>query len=180
MRSTPATALASPIAVVIAVVVVFPYLIEPARQFEAGAAAWLVHLLGVAPEAVQLRANASLSVYPHGKAAFLAVITPYCSSLSSLLAVMGLALFTPRRRPGHRILALVCAVVCIAAGNVVRIAASVMMGLIAGTSSLVLFHDWVGSMFAFAYTLGGYLLMLAILLCAPVTSDRTKAMIHAV
>ena len=177
MRS-PTAALVLPIAVVIAVVVVFGYLIEPARRLEAGAAASLLHLLGVAPKAVQVRANASIAVYPHRQAAFLAVITPYCSSLSSLLAIMGLALFTPRRRPGRRIAAMVCALVCIAAGNIVRIAASVAMGLIAGTSSLVLFHDWVGSMFAFAYTLGGYLLMLAILLHTPATPGRAEAVIH--
>jgi LPXTG-motif cell wall-anchored protein len=29
---------------------------------------------------------------------------------------------------------------------------------------LVLFHDWVGSTFGFAYTVGGFVLVLAILL----------------
>lgn len=178
MRSQAAAALIPPIAVVIAMVVVFAYLIEPVRRFEAATASSLLHLLGVAPEAVQLRANASLAVHPSGQAAFRAVVTPYCSSLSSLLAIMGLTIFTPRRLQRRRIPALACALVCIATGNVMRIAASVMMGLLAGTSSLVLFHDWVGSMFAFAYTLGGYLLMLALLLHAPQTSGRAQAGIH--
>ncbi|MBV9164490.1 MAG: archaeosortase/exosortase family protein [Pseudonocardiales bacterium] len=178
MRSQTAAALIPPIAVVVAVVVVFAYLIEPVRRLEAATASLLLHLLGVAPEAVQLRANASLAVYPHGHAAFLAVVTPSCSSLSSLLAVMGLTIFTPRRRQRRRIAALACALVCITAGNVVRIAASVMVGLLAGASSLVLFHDWVGSMFAFAYTLGGYLLMLALLLHTRQTSGRGEAGIH--
>jgi exosortase/archaeosortase family protein len=179
MRSQTAAALIPPIAVVVAVVVVFAYFIEPMRRFEAATASSLLHLLGVAPKSVQLRANASLAVYPHGRSAFLAVVTPYCSSLSSLLAIMGLAIFTPRRQQRGRIPALACALVCIAAGNVARIAASVVMGLLAGASSLVLFHDWVGSMFAFAYTLGGYLLMLALLLRAPQTSGRAEAGIHA-
>lgn len=178
MSSQAAAALIRPIAVVVAVVVGFAYLIEPVRRFEAATATSLLHLLGVAPEAVQLRANASLAVYPHGQTAFLAVITPYCSSLSSLLAIMGLTLFTPRRLPGRRIAALACALVCVATGNVVRIAASVLMGLLAGASSLVLFHDWVGSMFAFAYTLGGYLLMLALLLHAPQKPRRPEVGIH--
>lgn len=178
MRSQSAAALIPPIAVAAAVVVVFTYLIAPVRQFEAAAASSLLHRLGVAPQAVQVRANASIAVYPHGQVAFVAVVTPYCSSLSSLLAITGLTVFTPRRLRRRRIPALACALVCIAAGNVIRIAASVMIGLRAGTSSLVLFHDWVGSMFAFAYTLGGYLLMLAFLLHAPHTPGRAQAGIH--
>ena len=55
----------------------------------------------------------------------------------------------------------------VAIGNVLRITASVGMGLVAGRASLVLFHDWVGSLFAFAYILGGYILMISLLLPRP-------------
>jgi len=71
--------------------------------------------------------------------------------------------------------ALAAAATVIFAGNIVRIAASVAIGAVAGRGSLVLFHDWVGSAFALAYTIGGYVLMLWLLLpadAAPVTGHE--------
>ena len=78
----------------------------------------------------------------------------------------------PRGRTGRRIGALACALGCVLAGNVLRIAGSIAVGLVHGKASLVLFHDWVGSLFAFGYTLGGYLLMLFLLL------PRDPAVVH--
>ena len=63
-----------------------------------------------------------------------------------------------------RVLAGVIGVASIVVGNLVRIASSSVVGLLAGRVSLVLFHDWVGSSFGFAYTIGGFVLMLAVLL----------------
>lgn len=51
-------------------------------------------------------------------------------------------------------------------GNQLRIDASAVSGLVAGRLTLVLFHNWVGSAFGFAYLLGGYVLMLWLLLPA--------------
>ena len=53
---------------------------------------------------------------------------------------------------------------CVFVGNVLRIAGSIGIGLLYGSRSLVLFHDWIGSLFAFGYTLGGFLLMVYLLL----------------
>jgi exosortase/archaeosortase family protein len=83
-----------------------------------------------------------------------------------LLAVASLSWFVPRGRTGRRLAALACALGCVLVGNVLRIAGSIAVGLVYGKPSLVLFHDWVGSLFAFSYTLGGYLLMLFLLLPA--------------
>ena len=63
-----------------------------------------------------------------------------------------------------RVLATLAGVASIVVGNLIRIGTSVIAGLLAGEVSLVLFHDWVGSTFGFAYTIGGFVLMLAILL----------------
>lgn len=156
--------LVAPIAVVAVVLVAFALFNDAFRQGEAAAAADLLHLLGVAPDAVQVRPDSSLAVYPAGSGPFLAIITPSCSSLASLLAVTFLAIFLPPRSRRRRFLALGCALVLVVAGNVLRIAGSIAIGLVSGTGSLVLFHDWVGSLFAFAYTLGGFLLMLVVLL----------------
>jgi exosortase/archaeosortase family protein len=164
MTSRAWSVLALPVAVVAVVLVTFALFNEAFRQSETIAAAALLHLFGVPSGAVQVRPNSSLAVYPTGSGAFLAVVTPSCSALSSLLAITFLALFVPRRFRRRRPVALACALLTVATGNVLRVAGSIAVGLVSGTGSLVLFHDWVGSLFAFAYTLGGYVLMLAILL----------------
>jgi hypothetical protein len=58
------------------------------------------------------------------------------------------------------------------AGNVLRLAGSLGFGLWVGERSLVLFHDWVGTVFTYAYTLGGYLVMLSMLLAARQRRDQ--------
>ncbi len=166
MTSRAWSVLALPIAVVAVVLVTFALFNESFRQGETMAAAELLHLLGVPSGAVTVRPNSSLAVFPSGGGSFLAVVTPSCSSLSSLLAITFLSLFVPRRFRRRQPAALACALLMVATGNVLRVAGSIAIGLVSGTGSLVLFHDWVGSLFAFAYTLGGYVLMLAILLPA--------------
>jgi exosortase/archaeosortase family protein len=172
MSSRATGAVLRPIAVVAVVLAAFSLFNAPFRQFEATAAAGLLQLLGVSPHTVSTRPNSSIAVLV-GNGAFLAIVTPACSSLASLLAVTFLAVYVPRRSPGRRLAALGAALLCILVGNVLRIAGSVAVGLLAGTGSLVLFHDWVGSLFAFCYTLGGYLLMLALLLPADRATTRT-------
>lgn len=129
------------------------------RRLETGSAIALVHPLS----ARIFRPSAtSIGVVPVSGKPFQAVVTPTCSSLSSVLAIIGLGSLCPRSR--RRTAAVFAAAATVAAGNIVRIAASVAVGVAAGRGSLILFHDWVGSVFAFAYTLGGYILLLSILL----------------
>jgi exosortase/archaeosortase family protein len=129
------------------------------RQAETAAAIALVHPLSTR---VFRPSTTSIGVVPVTGRPFQAVVTPTCSSLSSVLAIVGLGSLCPRSR--RRTAAVFAAAATVAAGNVVRIAASVAVGIAAGRGSLILFHDWVGSVFAFAYTLGGYILMLSVLL----------------
>jgi carbamoyl-phosphate synthase large subunit len=92
-------------------------------------------------------------------------ITASCSSLGPALAIALIATVMSVGSPvPDRLLAGLVGVVSIVAGNLIRIGASVIVGLLAGRVSLVLFHDWVGSIFGFAYTIGGFVLTLAILL----------------
>jgi carbamoyl-phosphate synthase large subunit len=112
---------------------------------------------------------------PDTHAPFRAIVTPTCSSLASALAIGALATLAPartRRARRRRVAATAAAVATVVAGNILRIAASLAVGLVAGRGSLVLFHDWVGSMFGFGYTLGGYILLLYLLL--PATSLSTS------
>jgi carbamoyl-phosphate synthase large subunit len=106
----------------------------------------------------------TLLVVPYQRAAFHVLITPSCSSIASVLAFGCLAPLVPSRSVAAKVSAVASAVALIVGGNVVRITASIGMGLFAGRGSLVLFHDWVGSMFTVVYTLTGYVLMLSFVL----------------
>lgn len=177
MRSRIPQVLLQPIAVVTLVLVTFVLGNEAFRRVEATAATDLLHLLDLIPaHRLQiLPGTSSIAVFPTSATPFVAVLLPSCSSLSSLLALTFLAWFIPRGRTGRRVVALVCALLCVFAGNVARIVASIGVGLVYGPPSLILFHDFVGSMFAFAYTLGGYLLMLFLLLPrTPSSTIRTS------
>jgi len=138
------------------------------RAAEAAAAVGLMRLLG--SHSVIAAGRTTLLVVPYSRAAFHVLITPSCSSIASVLAFGCLVPLVPSRTIAERVRAFAVATVMIVGGNIVRITASVAMGVVAGRSSLVLFHDWIGSMFTVVYTLVGYIVMLWVLL--PARSDE--------
>ena len=142
------------------VVAGFLLLQEPVRHAETEFAAAILSLF--AADQVEVVLDYSIQVFPTGHDAFRAEVTPSCSALASMLVLGGLGLLSPRGP--RRNFAIVAALAAVAAGNIVRIAASVGVGLIAGRSSLVLFHDWVGSAFTFLYIVGGYIVMVYLML----------------
>ena len=159
-------------AMVAAVLLGFYLLEEPVRHAETELAAALLGLF--AADQVEVVLDSSIQVFPSGHDAFRAEITPSCSSLASLLVLGCLGLLTPRQP--RRGLAIAAALGAVAIGNIIRIAASVGVGLVAGRASLVAFHDWAGSAFTFLYIVGGYILMLYLLLprdqAVPVLGER--------
>lgn len=150
-----------------ATALVFSAVQLPWRSAETVIAAHMAAAL--AGRAVPVLGGTSILVVPPRSAAFVAVVTPACSSAASVLAITFLGtvmtLGSAARR-ARRVGAIFAAVAVVFAGNLVRIAASVLVGLAVGRSSLVLFHDWMGSMFSFVYTLSGFILMLYIVLPA--------------
>jgi exosortase/archaeosortase family protein len=137
----------------------------PFRHWEAEAVAVIVQaigfhgILGVQASEIALSPGASKG------GVFWVDITPSCSSLGPALALALIATIISTGNPvSDRLLAGVVGVASIIVGNLVRIGSSVVVGLMEGRVSLVLFHDWVGSTFGFAYTIGGFVLLLAILL----------------
>jgi exosortase/archaeosortase family protein len=138
----------------------------PFRHWEAMAVAEMVRATGLHGV---LGVNGSQILLSHGSGVgqqvFWVDITPSCSSLGPALALALIAYVMSVGNPARdRILAGMAGVASIAVGNLVRIGSSVVVGLLDGRVSLVLFHDWVGSTFGFAYTVGGFVLVLAILL----------------
>ncbi len=142
--------------------VLFALVQLPMRHFETLASAQVLHAIGA--ERAHVVLPTSIQVFPANGQAFRAVITPSCSAAASVIAISMLSLLVPKHARRRRPLALLAAVAVIAAGNIVRIAGSIVVGFVAGRASLVLFHDWVGSVFTFVYTLAGFVLMLYLLL----------------
>lgn len=132
------------------------------RGAETAATVGLLHALGVG--GISRGYQDSIIIDAHSRGSFAAILTPACSSLASLLALGGLAVLRPTGARGRLALAVTAAMAVVFVGNIARIAASIGVGLLTGPSALVLFHDWVGSLFAFAYTLGGFVVMMWILL----------------
>jgi exosortase/archaeosortase family protein len=141
--------------------VAFIFLQDPSRTLEARASANVVSLF--APHRT-VAIGSSIVVSPPHAAAFIAIVTPACSSLASALAIACLASVVPATTKRRRFGAAIVAVATVVAGNLLRISASLGVGLFAGSSSLVLFHDWAGSVFTYIYVLGGFVLLLFMLL----------------
>jgi exosortase/archaeosortase family protein len=135
----------------------------PFRHWEALAIAGGVRALGF--HGVLIVNSDQILLSPRSGAPFWVDITPSCSSLGPALALTLLAVVVSAGRPASdRLLAGAAGIAGVIAGNLIRIGSSVIVGLMAGPVSLVLFHDWVGSIFGFAYTIGGFVLVLSILL----------------
>lgn len=147
----------------------------PVRRWETIVTAHVVRGLGF--QGLPTVLGTSLLLVPDHHGAFWVTLTPSCSALAPALAVTCLASVMPRAA-GRRVFAVLAAVIAVFVGNFLRICSSVIVGLYAGKPSLVLFHDWVGSMIGFAFTLGGFVLMLWILLPArgtrPIPSLETE------
>lgn len=142
--------------------VVFAELQAWVRTAELWGATRLVQLSGVCR--LGLSSGASVVVTPSSHQAFRVVVSQSCSSLASVLAIGCLAVLAPHYGSYRKAAAFAASMFVIVAGNVLRIAGSLGVGLVAGRSSLVLFHDSIGNIFSFAYTLGGYILLLWLLL----------------
>jgi len=155
--------------VVLGVGVLFYLGQSPFRRFEVVFDAGLLHLMGFT--GVGVTAGHDILLNPARHASFWVNLAPPCSSLPAVLSLVGLAtIISPRVRRENgvsfprfaRSVAVAAAVMFL--GNVIRIDSSILMGLVAGQVVLVLFHDWVGSVFGFASLLAGWILLIWMLL----------------
>lgn len=100
-----------------------------------------------------LDAGSTIVVTPTTGLPFLADVRPSCSALGAIVALTVLGSAIARR---HRARATAAAIAVVLLGNLVRIGASLAVGVVWGRSSLVLFHDAAGGAFTFAYLLVGF------------------------
>ncbi len=149
------------LAVPVGVVAGFIVLQYKMRVVETLVTAEVVRLAGMARN-VPFTSGTNILVSPDHHAAFYVIIEPACSSLASILAIVFLATVLPSSlsRGRSRLFAVSAACIAVFIGNIIRMAGSIVVGVFAGRASLVLFHNWVGSIFGFAYTLGGFMAML--------------------
>jgi exosortase/archaeosortase family protein len=94
-----------------------------------------------------------------GREPILAEVTASCSATLSVLGLTALALTVLRRRRQHAVAGLVVASAAMLALNHLRLLGSAASGLWWGNGALVLFHDWVGTIWNLAATLLGFLVM---------------------
>jgi exosortase/archaeosortase family protein len=142
-------------------IVGFLLLSGPMRTFEIALVLGVLHFDANHLSAVSGHAIQAL---PEQGLAFRVQVTPYCSALIAVLALGGIAGFILHGPFVRRMVAFAGAAALVVACNIVRIAASIWVGLHYGAGDLVLFHNWVGTLFALAYTLIGFLFMLYLML----------------
>jgi exosortase/archaeosortase family protein len=142
----------------------FALLQSPARHLEATAIARALEWVTGGRASTIVQGADVLVTVPPPHDNFSALVSPACSALASVLAIGCLASLAPNRSRPRELAALAAAVATVTAGNIVRMTASLWVGTFAGRSALIMFHDWVGAVFTFAYTLFGYILMLYLVL----------------
>ncbi len=101
-----------------------------------------------------------------------AVVTASCSSVLSILGLVALTAVILRGRRLHALGGLVVAVAAVVALNHGRLLLSALAGLHWGEGALVLFHDWVGTVWNLVATLGGFLVMVWITLPAAERAEQ--------
>jgi exosortase/archaeosortase family protein len=139
----------------------FQLLNGPARRLEAMLVMAVLRPAGSRASVVN---HTYFQLLPPGQMAFRAQLTPYCSSLIPILALASIGFFILHGTWLRRAAAVGAATVLVLLCNVVRISSSLWLGYEFGGSALVLFHDWIGTFFALAYTMAGFFLMLYLLL----------------
>ncbi|WP_104524430.1 exosortase/archaeosortase family protein [Blastococcus atacamensis] len=86
-------------------------------------------------------------------------VTTSCSSILTVIGLTALTFAVLRGRRLHAVLGLAVGLVAVVAANDLRLIASALAGVHWGEPAMVLFHDWVGTVWTLAATLGGFLVM---------------------
>ncbi len=138
----------------------FQLLVNPWRKLEASGITGVLHSVGA--DRVRDGYGNQILVVPWTQRPFLATISPSCSDIAAVLAFGAIAAFLVKGAAHRRLLAFVGASIFIVACNVLRIAASILVGIETGSRGLVVFHDWVGTLLGLIALLGGFVIFVFI------------------
>jgi exosortase/archaeosortase family protein len=131
--------------------------IDWARHFEVRICEQIVLAMGV--DRISAALGDSFIVFGPGLEPVVATMTGSCSIWSSVLALAALAVIVLRER--SQVLAgFLVASLFVLAANQVRLLLSLLAGRYFAVDALVFFHDWIGAVINFAYTLIGLLIMI--------------------
>ncbi|MEU4558713.1 ATP-grasp domain-containing protein [Actinoplanes sp. NPDC023936] len=131
--------------------------IDGARHLEVRICEQIILALGV--DRISAALGDSFLVFGPGFEPVVAQMTGSCSILSSVLALAALAVIVLRER-SQVIAGFAVAAVFVLAANQVRLLLSLLAGRYFAVDALVFFHDWIGAVINFAYTLIGLLIMI--------------------
>ncbi|WP_229071074.1 ATP-grasp domain-containing protein [Actinoplanes sp. DH11] len=131
--------------------------IDWARHFEVRICEQIVLALGV--DRVSAALGDSFIVFGPGFEPVVAEMTGSCSILSSVLALAALAVIVLRERP-QVVVGFAVATLFVLAANQLRLLLSLLAGRYFAVDALIFFHDWIGAVINFAYTLIGLLIMI--------------------
>jgi exosortase/archaeosortase family protein len=135
----------------------FRYLTDPLRELEARGLAQVLNW--IYPGRASAVVPGHVLIFPGDGGIIDAVVTASCSSILSVLGLSALTAVILRGRKLHALGGLLLAVACILALNHLRLLLSALAGFWWGDGALVLFHDWVGTLWNLVATLGGFLVM---------------------
>jgi exosortase/archaeosortase family protein len=142
-------------------------------------ARWVAEVLNlVGVDSVSSSLERHVLVFRPDGEIILAEVTASCSAILSVLGLTALTAVVLRGRRQHAVAGLVVAVTALLALNHLRLVASTLAGLVWGTPALVLFHDWVGTVWNLAATLGGFLLMVCVTLPTAERAEQDVAGRH--
>jgi exosortase/archaeosortase family protein len=153
----------------------FLLLVNPWRRAEATGITGVLHAAGA--DRVRDGYGNQILVIPWTQRPFLATISPSCSAVAAVLAFGAVAMFLVKGSAHRRLLAFLGASAFIVVCNVLRIAASILVGIDAGARGLVLFHDWAGTLLGLIALLGGFVIFVFIQLPSTKTllKEATRA-----
>jgi exosortase/archaeosortase family protein len=86
-------------------------------------------------------------------------VTTSCSSILTVIGLVALTVAVLRKRRWHAVYGLAVGLVAVVVANDLRLIASALAGLHWGKPAMILFHDWVGTIWTLGFTLIGFLIM---------------------
>ena len=86
-------------------------------------------------------------------------VTTSCSSILTVIGLVALTVAVLRKRRFHAVYGLAVGLVAVVVANDLRLIASTLAGLHWGKPAMILFHDWVGTIWTLGFTLIGFLIM---------------------
>ncbi|MEU4619544.1 ATP-grasp domain-containing protein [Actinoplanes sp. NPDC023801] len=163
------------IGAVIACVGGYVAFVDPVRRFEVGLASKIIDVLGV--DQISGALGDSFVVFGPDLEPVVAEMTGSCSVWSSVLALAALAAVALRQRP-QALTGFLAAAAFVLAANQVRLLGSLLAGRYFAVDALVFFHDWIGAVLNFAYTLIGLLIMIGLTMYDAQRAEQDRAGRH--